>query len=253
MMQSNYADYTYIVNNRSGYDLTTALRLWKTKYADDYRDFQKDVIIHESLKDFDAFVQECWDSVVPVTVEEALQLENTEERRTYFDAIGIEKLFKSLDPKLLDKQTIKKSRTRWDDEFKEYTHEFEDIYELYEIEANKMFKTDRWGNEPRDHIYAVRCWCTTTNREYWLYVPREAAIGRQWWATGDSVDNKADAIRAIAWTVRVDVPEKNVEKIYRQGDIIVAKMKDSAKLTESSFTPYHLSKEQYLSLMYSET
>ncbi len=248
----DYSKQDYIVNNRSGYDLTTALRLWKTKYQDDYRDFQKDVITHESLKDFDAFVQECWDSVVPVTVEEALQLENTEERRTYFDAIGIQKLFEGLDPKLLDKQTIKKSRVRWDDEFKEYTHEFEDIYELYEIEATKMFKTDRWGNEPTQHIYAVRCWCTTTNREYWLYVPREAALGSNWWNRDDK-RNKADAIRAIAWTVRVDVPEENVEKIYRQGDIIVAKMKDSAKATETTFNPYHLSKEQYLSLMYSET
>jgi hypothetical protein len=251
-MQSSYANYKYTVNNQDGFDLTTALRLWKTKYQDDIRDFFKDVITHDQLQDFGLFVEECWNRIEPVTVEEALQLENTEERRTYFDAIGIEKLFKGLDPKLLDKQTIKKSRTRWDEEFKEYTHEFEDIYELYEIDAKKMFKTDRWGNEPKEHIYAVRCWCTTTNREYWLYVPREAALGTSWW-NRDSEATKADAIRAIAWTVRVDVPEENVERIYRQGDIIVAKMKDSAKATQTTFNPYHLSKEQYLSLMYSET
>jgi len=252
MMQSNYADYTYIVNNRSGYDLTTALRLWKTKYADDYRDFQKDVIIHDGLKDFDTFVQECWDSIEPVTVEEALMLENTEERRTYFDAIGIQKLFKSLDPKLLDKQVIKKSRQRWNDEFTEYTYEFEDVYELYEIEATKLFKTDRWGNEPSGHVYAVRCWCTTTNREYWLYVPREAALGSRWWSS-DPEESKPDAIRSIAWTVRVDVPEESIEKIYRQGDIIVVKMNNAAKHTEHTFTPYHLTKEQYLEKMYSES
>jgi len=250
-MQINYADQTYVVNNRSGFDLTTALRLWKTKYADDYRDFQKEVITHESLNDFDQFVQECWDKVEPVTVEEALKVANAEERRTYFDAIGIEKLFKGLDPKLLDKQTIKKSRTRWNDEFKEYTHEFEDIYELYEIDGKKLYDKDRWGNDPQP-IFAVRCWCTTTNREYWLYVPREAALGSRWWSS-EPEENKPDAIRAIAWTVRIDVPEENVEKIYRQGDIIVAKMKDKAKATEITFNPYHLSKEQYLSLMYSET
>lgn len=251
-MQINYAKQDYVVNNRSGFDLTTALKLWKTKYADDYRDFQKEVITHESLNDFDQFVQECWDKIEQVTVEDALKIENTEERRTYFDAIGIEKLFKSLKPKLLDKQTIKKSRVKWDEEFNEYTHEFEDVYELYEIEATKMFSKDRWGNIPTQNTYAVRCWCTTTNREYWLYVPREAALGATWW-NRDSEDNKPDAIRAIAWTVRIDVPEENVEKIYRQGDIIVAKMKDSAKATETTFNPYHLSKENYLSLMYSET
>lgn len=37
----DYSKQDYIVNNRSGFDLTTALKLWKTKYADDYRDFQK--------------------------------------------------------------------------------------------------------------------------------------------------------------------------------------------------------------------
>jgi hypothetical protein len=249
----DYAKQTYIVNGREGFDLSTALKLWKTKYQDDYRDFQKAVITHESLNDFEEFVSSMWPLIETVTIQDALIQENTEDRRVYFDAIGIEKLFKSLDPKLLDKQTIKKSRTRWDDEFNEYTHEFEDVYELYEIQATKMFTADRWGNEPRDHIYAVRCWCTTTNREYWLYVPRWAALGEQWWASSEDERAKADAIRAIAWTVRIDVKPEDVEKIYRQGDIIVAKMKDSAKLTQSTFSPYHLDKEQYLQLMYSET
>ena len=250
-MQSSYAQYKYVVNNQHGFDLTTALRLWKTKYQDDIRDFFKDVITHDQLQDFGYFVEECWNRIEPFTVEDALKIANVEERRTYFDAIGIEKLFKGLDPKLLDRQVIKKSRTKWDDEFKEYKHEFEDVYELYQIDGKKLYDKDRWGNDPRP-IFAVRCWCTTTNREYWLYVPVEAALGSRWWWSEEELKEKPDAIRAIAWTVRVDVPEENVEKIYRQGDIIVAKMKDSAKTTEYT-TPYHLTKDQYLQLMYSET
>lgn len=246
----DYSKQKYIVNSRDGYDLTTALKLWKTKYENDYRDFKKAVITHESLNDFEEFVSSMWPLIETVTVQDALIQDNTEDRRVYFDAIGIEKLFKSLDPKLLDKQTIKKSRTRWDDEFNEYTHEFEDVYELYEIEASKMFNKDRWGNEPRDHIYAVRCWCTTTNREYWLYVPRWAALGEQWW---NPQDNKPDAVRAIAWTVRLDVPIGHVDRIYRQGDIIVAKIKTEISSDTESALPYHLSKQDYLQLMYSET
>lgn len=249
-MQVNYAEQNYIVNGRDMFNFGTALRLWKTKYQDDYRDFQKDVIIHESLKDFDLFVQELWDSIKEVTVEEALQIANTEERRVYFDAIGIEKLFKNLNPKLLDKQVIDKKRQRWDEEFNEYTYTFEDVYELYEIEGKKLYDRDKWGNEPQN-IYAVRCWCTTTNREYWLYVPREAALGATWWH-GDK-QPEPDAIRAIAWTVRIDVELKKVEKIYRQGDIIVVKLKDKAKFSEYTYRPYHLEKNDYLSLMYSET
>jgi hypothetical protein len=249
----SYAEQNYIVNGRDMFPLNTALRLWKTKYQDDIRDFFKEVIIHEQLEDFGLFVEECWDRIKPMTVEEALAVANTEERRVYFDAIGIEKLFKSLDPVLLDKQVIDKKRTRWDDDHKEYTHTFEDVYELYQIEGTKLFELDRWGN-PAPTIYAVRCWCTTTNREYWLYVPREAALGNRWWMNSDKEDedNKPDAIRAIAWTVRIDVPEENVDKIYRQGDIIVVKLKDRSNPKTSTFN-YHLTKEKYLELMYSET
>ena len=250
-MKIDYAKQTYIVNGREGFDLSTALKLWKTKYEDDYRDFKKAVITHESLNDFEEFVSSMWPLIETVSIQDALIQENTEDRRVYFDAIGIQKLFKSLDPKLLDKQTIKKKRTRWDDEFNEYTHEFEDVYELYEIAASKMFTADRWGNEPRDHIYAVRCWCTTTNREYWLYVPRWAALGDHWWSNDH--ESRADAIRAIAWTCRLDVPIGHVERIYRQGDIIVAKVKDEITPDTLSALPYHLSKEDYLQLMYSET
>lgn len=249
-MISSYSEYTYIINNREGFDLTTALRLWKTKYADDIRDFFKDVITHDGLQDFGLFVEECWNRIEPFTVEDALKVTNTEERRTYFDCIGIEKLFKQLEPKLLDVQMLKKKRQRWDDDFNEYTHEFEDVYELYEIDGEKLFDKDRWGNSPQP-IYAVRCWCTTTNREYWLYVPREAALGHGWWFANADLRDQPDAIRAIAWTVRIDVPEEDVEKIYRQGDIIV--VKTTGKTTQTTLRPYHLTKEQYLSKMYSET
>ena len=238
-----YSQQKYIVNRQPDFTLTEALRLWKAKYPE-FIDFQKDVITHPSLEDFGKFVEESWNSIEPVTVKEALSISNTEIRRTYFDCIGVVKLFKELEPKLRNKQVINKKRTCWDEDNKENIRKFEDVYELYEIEGIKLFDKDRWGREPSP-IYAVRCWCTTTNREYWLYVNEEAATGQRWW--GDDVKKQYDAIRAIAWTILIDVT--NPERIYRQGDIIVVKKsKDS---TETR--PYHLSKDQYLSLMYSET
>jgi hypothetical protein len=243
MNKIDYSQIKYTVNGREGYDLTTALRLWKTKYEQDFRDFEKEVTNHESLNDFRDFVKEMWDDITPVTVEEALQQSNAEDRRTYFDAIGVEKLFKQLNPTLKDKQVIKKKRMRWDDNNDPYEYRFEDVYELYEMEGTKLYETDRWGNPPNP-VFAVRCWCTTTNREYWLYVPREAATGERW-----KVSNEVyDAIRAIAWTIRIDVDKP--ERIYRQGDIIVVKMNSET----TTYQPLrHLNKDQYLSLMYSES
>jgi hypothetical protein len=245
-MNIDYSKQEYIVNGREGYDLSTALRLWKTKYETDFRDFERDVTPHEALYDFRDFVKELWNNIIPVTVEEALKQENTEDRRVYFDAIGVEKLFKQLDPTLLDKQTIKKKRTRWDSNNDPYEYEFEDVYELYEMPGEKLFVTDRWGSKPRP-VYAVRCWCTTTSREYWLYVPLEAASdAKGWWERDENT--KYDAIKAIAWTIRIDI--ENPERIYRQGDIIVVKRGEQSTIKSMD---YHLSKEQYLSLMYSET
>ena len=237
-----YNKQKYVVSGQENFTLTEALRLWKAKYPE-FIDFKKDVIVHPSLEDFGKFVEESWDSIEPVTVEEALKIPNTETRRTYFDCIGVVQLFKSLNPKLLDKQVITKKRANWDDENKESFRTFEDIYELYKIDGKKLFDKDRWGREPNP-VFAVRCWCTTTNREYWLYVNNEAATGNRWW--GDK-DNNYDAIRAIAWTIRIDVT--NPERIYRQGDIIVVKKsKDSVETSQ-----HHLDKEDYLQLMYSET
>ena len=238
-----YENQSYIVSGQQDFKLTEALRLWKAKYPE-FIDFKKDVIVHPSLEDFGKFVEETWDSIQPVTVEEALKIQNTETRRTYFDCIGVVQLFKSLDPKLLDRQVITKKRANWDDDNKESFRTFEDVYELYEIKGTKLFEKDRWGRDPNP-VYAVRCWCTTTNREYWLYVNNEAATGNRWW--GDRDGANYDAIRAIAWTVRIDIT--NPERIYRQGDIIVVKKSKSSVETRE----YHLDKKQYLQLMYSET
>lgn len=237
----NYADVEYNVNGLAGFKLGLALRLWKAKYPE-FIDFKKDVINHPSLEDFGNFVKEIWDSIEPVTVKEALTESNTEIRRTYFDCIGVQKLFKELNPDMIDRQVIEKKRHRWDDNNTEELHTFKDVYELYHIDGFKLFDKNRWGQSP-EPVYAVRCWCTTTDREYWLYVPITAALGERWEQTYPN----ADAIRAIAWTIMLDVT--NPELLCRQGDIIVAKLSANSETT----SPYHISKETYLNLMYSET
>lgn len=244
-MNNQFNTYTYIVNNQDGFSLSEALRLWKTKYKE-FKDFERDVITHPGLYNFRDFVKEMWDDILPITVEEAFKIENIETRRNYFNCIGVETLFKQLNPKLLDRQVIKKKRARWDDTNTQYEHTFEDVYELYEIPGDKLFPKNISDRNISNPVFAVRCWCTTTNREYWIYVNHEAATGERWLRFDRSEENY-DAIAAIAWTIRIDV--KNPEKIYRQGDIIVVKHKENLEKT----APYHLTKEDYLNLMYSET
>lgn len=237
---------TYTVEGLSGFPLSEALRLFKAKYPE-YIDFRKDIVKAEipTLIAFADFVQEVWDSIIPVSTQEALAQPNNENRRVYFSCIGVQKLFEDLEPNRLDRQTIVKKRYGWDDNNKQILKEFQDVYELYQIDGRKMFEKDRFGRAAQP-VYAVRCWCTTTHREYWIYVPMEAAVGRTWLSEGEI--GNPDAIRAIAWTIRLDV--SNPERIYRQGDIIVAKLGPESKTVS---VPYHLEKDQYLNLMYSES
>lgn len=238
------------VNINEGFDL--CVRLWKTKYPS-FAHYEREVIKASSfLSGLSEFMKETWDSIDPITVQEAMQNKNVEMRRVFFDCIGVVKLFNNLQPTLLDKQTIKKKRRRWDDNNDPYQYEFEDVYELYSIPADKLFGdtdnfTTQFNRTRTATITAVRCWCTTTNREYWIYVPYDAALLNERALWDRSIKEEPDAIKAIAWTIRIDITDP--ERIYRQGDIIVAKESPTSK----TVTPYHLTKEQYLELMYSET
>jgi hypothetical protein len=249
MSTFNFKDAKYTVSGIPGMTLDEALKLWKTKYPS-IEHFTRDVVKTDYLKPFSEFVKDVWDDIIPITAQEAFAQKNSETRRIYFDCLGVEKLFNSLSPDLLDRQVIKKKRRRWDDKNDPYDYEFEDVYELYGIKAEKLFPTvDQRSWRRNSTIFtAVRCWCTTTNREYWIYVPEEAALkdGINAWANRE--DKKYDAIKAIAWTIRIDITEP--ERIYRQGDIIIAKESEKSKKLD---TPYHISKDQYLKCVYSET
>jgi len=242
MKLSALKDAEYTVSGLEGFTFSEALRFWKAKFPS-FKHFQRDVILHPELNELAEFMKANWDDIEAITVEEALQERNMERRRVMFDCIGVAKLFSSLEPELLDRQVIEKKRTRWDGNNQPYEHHFEDTYELYRIEGSKLFKADPNRSKP-DPVYAVRCWCTSTAREYWIYVPAEVALVKKRWSGG--IENP-DAIRAIAWTIRLDLSYP--KRIYRQGDIIIAEESEHSQ----TVTPYHLTKEQYLQLMFSET
>jgi hypothetical protein len=249
-MNFDYANAKYSVCGRSGFNLTESLKLWKTKYPS-FTHFKRDLTKSNTsnlLLDFSNFVKEVWDDIIPITIEEAFKEQNAELRRIYFDCIGVEKIFNSVNPTLLDRQVINKTRTRWDSDNKSYEYKFEDVYELYSIDAVKLFDGSDLSRFSSSDVFitAVRCWCTTTNREYWIYVPEDQCLSRGYrW--DDAKDKTYDAIKAIAWTIRIGIT--NPVRIYRQGDVIIAEASSNSVETR----PYHLSKDQYLQLMYSES
>ena len=217
-------------------DENRALQYWKkvNKTVDAFFDTVITNNAHPEMLEFGKYVSDKWDSIPDITVQEAFEEKNIEVRRLFFRAIGVAEMFKELEPALIDKQVLEKEGVSWVDNI-EVSVAMRDEYELYEIQGHKLFpeETGSW-RVANATVYAVRCWCSTTGREYWIYVPK--------W-----VGDKKDALEAIAWTVQLDITDP--EYIYRQGDVILAKH----SLTSQACRPYHLNKEQYLKLLKAES
>lgn len=235
MIQETKSEKSYYIENIK-VDENTALKYWKkvNKTIDSFFETVISNNAHPEMLEFGQYVSDKWDSIPDVTVQEAFEEKNIEVRRLFFRAIGVAEMFKELEPTLIDKQVLEKEGVSWID-LAEIPVIMRDEYELYEIQGSKLFpeETKSW-RVSNATVYAVRCWCSTTGREYWIYVPK--------W-----VGDKKDALEAIAWTVQLDIT--NPEYIYRQGDVILAKHSS----TSEECKPYHLTKEQYVNLLKAES
>jgi hypothetical protein len=192
-----------------------------------------------------------WNDVVPLTFKEIAQLENLEQRRVGVLCLGLERLINEVKPKLINKQTLKKS-TMWVNEKGELVeNNFDDTYELYEVSGdyfNKGLKNS-WQKMPNSHF--VKCKDTSTNREYLIWVNANEV-----WRT-NKTDNdysfeikKVNATQAIAWTIQTNVPQGKIAKIIRQGDCILIKPKGKY---EPLSTPRHLTEKEYKTLLVAES
>jgi hypothetical protein len=224
--------YTFTVDGQRGIPQEKAEMIYKKMYENSKEDFRALMDSQgQTMSQFADYMDSIWDSILDFTVQDAFKEPNLEIRRLYFKAIGIEKIFAELNPKRVDKQALKLRNRQWDVEGNELIVDIDDTYELYKIDGDKLFPEEKssWRTANAT-IYAVRCWCTTTGREYWIYVPRH-------------VGEKNDAIEAIAWTARLCI--ENPEYIYRQGDIFIAKASEKSV----QCNPYNLDKNEYLKLL----
>lgn len=225
-----------IVVDNIKFPFDTGVRLLKLKYGSD--------CIFQDLEDF-------WDDIVPLTFKEIAQFENLERRRVGINALGLERLIKSVNPILVDSKTIKKNTTWVDTNGKLVEHEYNDTYELYKVSKDYFNEGLHKYNSMTDDVYYVKCKDTSTDREYLIWVDIKLVLNNNDHNTwGGFEDKDCCALAAIAWTIQVDVEKGGIEKIVRQGDCIMVKPKTDAKILNN---PRHLTKDEYLSLIVAES
>lgn len=197
-------------------------------------------------------LEDFWGDVVGITFPEIAQsFVNMEQRRIAIKYLGLDNLVSQVQPKLLAKETIRKTTTWVNQEGELETFEFDDTYELYEVSGELLSKGlngNSWQKLPDAHYLKFKD--TSTDREYLLWVnayevSRTNGIA-SWFASNENYGEQINPIQAIAWSIQTNIQEQDIEQIVRQGDCIMIKKKPNAKPMSA---PRHLTEIEYRNLL----
>ena len=185
---------------------------------------------------------ELYDQVEPFSYEEAFKIEDERFRQLVFTAIDVVEMVNSLGYE----RTLTEGKKVLHKEFNAEgdfigMKEYDIIYEILKVDGSKLTENieNRWGGEPEStDMYALRCWCTTTEEEHILWVEEEY---------------KDSPLEAVASTCRM--PENwipHIKEIKRQGDIFLTEFHDDAPddiIDNPSSNKVALNAEQYFGLL----
>jgi len=206
------------------------LERFKSRYVDPfYSKFEK---YKENLSEefeivsnFLNFLVENFDDAKPFSIEEAFKINEREFQALVFSSINIPDMVKELGAVKYKVDGIETTHKRYD-ENGEYLYDetYQNIYEVYKVNGTKI--------GINDDLYMVKCWCTTTNKEHYLWIDEKY---------------KDDPLEAIASTF---VVHENIipfiKCLKRQGDVLIAEMIKDVKPEGNMIS---LTKKQYFSLL----
>jgi hypothetical protein len=222
-------------------DLTRYLKLAYSNSKIDF--YEKFILLFESYfkannieyyNDILYNIESMWDIVTPFSFEDAFNIKNDQLRIKVFSSFNIEEVINKLGTnriKTEGKETINKV---WN----EITNEFENvpvtlIYELHHVNGTKL-------NVEDEVLPVVRCWCTSTNQEHWLWVDPSKII-----------DNSP--LSAIASTCCVyESMMGKIKHIIRHGDVFIFEMLEEI-IPDENDKVISLSVEDYFSLLKSQS
>lgn len=179
-------------------------------------------------------IEYSWDLVNPFTYKESFEIKNQNFRALVFSSINVRDMIKELGYKRVNTEGRELVNKTWNT----YLHKFEEvpysvIYELHHVNGEKL------GLGEGSKLPVIKCWCTTTKEEHWL------------WVDNDSFENNSP-LQAIASTcVIYKSMHDKIKHIIRQGDVFIFEMNEDVMPTETEET-MALSMNEYFSLLKSQ-
>lgn len=212
---------------------STKERFLKNFCMEGAKDTKDDLTKFDLLEPFMEKTLAVYDDVEPYTYTEAFALENDEFRALVFETIDVAEMMKHLGNKKIATDGIEVKRKQFDVDgnFIGYDSKH-NIYEVYEVSGDKLGLKDQT-------MYAVKCWCTTTNNEHWIWIDQKY---------------KNDPLSAIAstfWVHENVIP--HIKELKRQGDIMIIELTDEGLNVKPEGKEIPLTKEQYFELLTTET
>jgi hypothetical protein len=195
---------------------------------------KKEDIPAEKLGSFmcDEFMDELellFEKVKPFNYEEAFKIENRDFQAKVFGSINVGEMIQNLGANRIATDGIKVKHKQFDKDGKLLgVEDYHNIYEVYEVSGEKIGL--------QENIYALKCWCTSTNLEHLLWIE-------------DQYKNKP--LEAVASTFRIHkniIP--HIKELKRQGDVLLVEMKKEV-VPEGEIVP--LTAEQYFGLLTSQS
>lgn len=169
---------------------------------------------------------ELYDEVQPYTYKECFEIENEEYRNLVFGSINIVDMINELGNVRVatEGKAVKHKQFAPNGDFLGYK-EYDVIYETHRIDCSKL---------KVDDSYAVRCWCTSTDEEHWI------------WITDEHKDNPLEAI-ASTFMVHQSV-KPYIKELKRQGDILLVELTQEVTIPEKD-PMVSLTADEYFGLL----
>lgn len=177
--------------------------------------------------------KENWDKYDAFEPKDIFKVDDVNFKRLCFEYLKPGDLMKHLGAEKVKFEHINMDYFKYDPEtLEKVPFKRRNEYVTYQMEASKL------DPEMEGYIYAVKCWCSSTDEEHWLWIDEMY---------------KNDPLEAIASTFMVHedvVPY--ITALKRQGDIMLVETSKQITPSENS-KEVRLTKEQYFELLVCES